>query len=153
MRSIHGLQTIALFEASKGVLVLLAGFGIFELFHRDAQRVANELVREFHLNPASHYPRIFIHLAEQATPSRLLILAAGAAAYAALRLIEAYGLWHERAWAKWLALISGGIYVPLEVWDLFKAVTWPRVLLFAINLGIVVYLLRTRRKHSREGAP
>jgi uncharacterized membrane protein (DUF2068 family) len=150
MRAFSGLRTVAVFEAAKGALVLLAGFGLFDLFHRDAQHAAEQLVRQFHLNPASHYPRIFLHLAGQATPPRLLMLAAGALAYAAARLVEAYGLWRGRTWAKWFALVNTGIYLPLEVWDLGKGLTWPRVLLFTVNLGIVACVARTLQNHERE---
>jgi uncharacterized membrane protein (DUF2068 family) len=106
-----GLRTVALFEAAKGALVLLAGFGVFALIHRDAQHAADQLVRHFHLNPAHRFPRIFLHLAGQATPAHLWLLAAGGLCYALLRFIEAYGLWHGRPWAEWLAVISSGIYL------------------------------------------
>jgi uncharacterized membrane protein (DUF2068 family) len=153
MRSFRGLQTVALFEAAKGALVLLAGFGFFALLHHDAQHVADRLVRQFHLNPANHHPRIFLRLAEQATPSHLWLLAAGALCYALVRFIEAYGLWRERAWAEWLAIVSSGIYLPIEVWELLKGITWPRVVLFVVNLAIVAYLAWTlARCHRAHGA-
>jgi hypothetical protein len=38
----------------------------------------DELVRHFHLNPASRYPRIFLDLAREATPPQLWLLAGGA---------------------------------------------------------------------------
>ena len=67
----------------------------------------------------------------------LVLLAAGALAYATVRFVEAYGLWRERVWAEWFAVASSGIYLPIEVWELAKGITWPRVLLFAVNLAIV----------------
>lgn len=152
MRVLNGVKTVALFEAAKGGLVLLAGCGSFALLHHDAQHAAERLVRHFHLDPASHHPRIFLHLAEQATPAHLWLLAAGAFLYAILRFAEAYGLWLERLWAEWLAIVSGGIYLPIEVWELWKGITWPRVVLFTVNLSIVVYLgwrfAHARRIHS-----
>ena len=36
------LGLIALFEAAKGALILLAGFGLLELVHRDLQHVADD---------------------------------------------------------------------------------------------------------------
>ena len=36
-------------------------------------------------------------------------------AYAAARLAEAGGLWHGRNWARWLGLVSAGLYVPFEL--------------------------------------
>ena len=60
MRSTAASRTIALLEGGKGLLVLLAGVGLLGLIHHDVQAVAEVLVREAHLNPASHIPRIFI---------------------------------------------------------------------------------------------
>ena len=154
MHASAGLRTVALFEAAKGALVLLAGFGVFALFHHDAQHAAEQLVRHFHLNLASRYPRIFLHLADEATPPHLYALAAAALGYATVRFVEAYGLWRERAWAEWFALVSSGIYLPIEMWELAKGITWPRATLFAVNLVIVAYLARTlafrRRVHDAD---
>ncbi len=57
MTSSSGIRIVAAFEAAKGVLVLLVGFGLLALVHHDAQAMAEQLVERFHLNPASRYPR------------------------------------------------------------------------------------------------
>src|ERR1700724_233303 len=95
----RALRLIAVFEASKGVLVLSAGLGLLSLLHQDLQATAERLVRQSHLNPARHYPRIFIEAAAHMNDSRLRSLAALAFLYAAGRLIEAYGWWHLRGCA------------------------------------------------------
>src|SRR5215471_21835247 len=110
-----GLKAAALFEALKGVLVILAGVGLLAFVHRDAQAFAERLVVHLHLNPARHYPRVFIEAAGRLTDSNLWLLAAGAFAYSTLRFAEAYGLWRARSWAEWIGIVSGGIYLPLEV--------------------------------------
>ena len=58
-----GVRGIAIVEATKGLLVLLVGFGLLSLAHRDVEQFAAEPVRHAHLNPASHYPHIFIETA------------------------------------------------------------------------------------------
>src|SRR5688572_5694003 len=93
-----GLHAIALFEAAKGMLVLLAGFGLIAVIPENSEDVAARWVRHLHLNPASHYPRIFIDAASKVSDAQLWWLAAAAFGYAAFRLIEAYGLWQERSW-------------------------------------------------------
>jgi hypothetical protein len=57
-----GLKGIALFEAAKGALVILAGVGLMALLHHDAQEIAETIIRRIHINPASHYPTIFLSL-------------------------------------------------------------------------------------------
>jgi uncharacterized membrane protein (DUF2068 family) len=143
MRAFAGLRVVAFFEAAKGLLVLLAGFGLLQLLHRDAQHIAEELLQHFHLNPAHRHTRIFLHLVQDVTSPHLLLLAAGAFAYAAVRFLEAYGLWRERRWAEWVAVLSSGIYLPIEIWELTRTRAWPVVSLFLLNVLIVVYLART----------
>ena len=140
-----GLRAIAGFEASKGLLVLLVGIGLLRLIHHDVQEAAEELVRHFHLSPSAHYPRIFLELAAKLTDAWLWMLAAGSLVYAALRLLEAYGLWHDRRWAKWLGAASGAIYAPFEAVGLFEKVTPLRIAALVLNLLIVAYLLGSLR--------
>jgi uncharacterized membrane protein (DUF2068 family) len=142
------VRSVALFEAAKGVLVLISGLGLATLLHQGFEETAEQLVRHLHLNPARHYPQIFIQAAAHLNNMHLWALALGAGSYSALRLAEAYGLWKERAWAEWLAAVSGGVYVPFEIYELFRGVTPLRLTTFIVNLAIVavmVYALRRRR--------
>src|SRR3984893_15836726 len=152
----RGLRVIAVFEALKGVLVLSAGLGLLSLVHHDLQAAAERLVRHSHLNPAHHYPRIFIEAASHTDDSRLRSLAALAFLYAAVRLIEAYGLWRVRVWAEWFAIIAGSLFLPVEVYEMFRRATWMRGVVFLTNLFIVAYLVyvlrSTRRVHALRRA-
>ena len=147
MRSVQGaagVRAVAVFEAAKGLLVLVAGFGLLSLVHRDAQHAAETIVRHLHLNPARHYPRVFIQATGGVGSSRLLLLAGGAFAYSLVRFIEAYGLWRLRPWAEWLAIVSGGLYLPVEVYELFRHPTPLKGGILVGNLAIVAYLLYVR---------
>ena len=145
-----GLRLVAAFEALKGVLVLAAGFGLLSLVHHDLQRIAERLVRHSHLDPARHYPRIFIEAASHTDDSRLRNLAALAFLYAAVRFVEAYGLWHMRVWAEWFAIIAGSLFLPVEIYELFHRATWMRGAVFLTNLLIVAYLVYVRLWSRRE---
>ena len=59
-----GIRVVALFEAAKGAVVVMAGLGLLALIHRDAQAVAEEIVRHLHLNPVKHLPHIFLDAAD-----------------------------------------------------------------------------------------
>jgi len=151
-----GLRIVSLFEAAKGVLVLLTGFGLLAYIHKDLHLAAERLVRHFHLNPASRYPRIFLDLAGHVTDAQLWLMALSALAYALVRFIEAYGLWHERKWAEWFGLFAGGLYVPIELYEIAHGVTWPKTALLVVNVSIVGYLsfivsqARQERKHTEK---
>jgi uncharacterized membrane protein (DUF2068 family) len=147
---LHGtVRAVALLEAAKGTLVILAGFGALSLVHRDVQRFAGRLVAHLHLNPAKHYPQIFLDAAAHLTDARLWMLAAFGATYGLVRLVEAYGLWLGRRWAEWLAAVSGAIYVPFEIYEMFHRVTWISLGALVVNLlvvGLMIHALFRRRE-------
>ncbi|MEO7599788.1 MAG: DUF2127 domain-containing protein [Opitutus sp.] len=148
-----GVRAIAIFEAAKGALVLLAGLGLLSLIHRDVEALAERLVRQSHLNPASHYPQIFVEAASRVTDAHLWMLAGAAFLYAVVRGVEAYGLWLERRWAEWFALIAGGFFIPVEIYELIHHASRIKLLVLATNLGIVAYmwyLLRHPAEQARE---
>lgn len=138
-----GVRSVAIFEGAKGGIVLVAGFGLLSLIHRDAQAVAESVIRHLHLNPAHHYPEIFIHAASR-MDGRMGLLATGAFAYALFRLVEAYGLWHERPWAEWLAIVSAGLHLPVEVYELWRHLSVIGALVTVGNAGLVAGLLHIR---------
>jgi uncharacterized membrane protein (DUF2068 family) len=143
------LRAIALFEGAKGAIVLLAGFGVLLLVHRDLQAAAERVVEHLHLNPASRYPQIFIDLAGRTTDSRLWLLAFGAAAYSSVRFVEAYGLWFARSWAECFAAAAGAIYMPFELYKIFHGSGWHAYAAFAANVvivGVMVYALVLKRR-------
>lgn len=140
----RGLQTIACLEALKGVLVLTVGFGLLSLVQQDLQAAAERLVRLSHLNPAHHYPKVFIEALANTNDARLRLLAALAFLYAGGRFVEAYGLWRMKVWAAWLAIASGAVYLPVEVFELIKHATFLKSSVLLINASIVSYLVYVR---------
>lgn len=147
------LRVVAVFELTKGLLVLAAGAGLLAFVHRDIRDVCEELLLHLHLNPASRIPGIFVALVERAASVDLWLLALGAALYAAVRIAEAYGLWCDREWAQWLGALSGALYVPFELYALSKGVTPLKVATLGLNLLVVAVLadaLRRRRIRSRR---
>jgi len=138
------LRLVAAFEAAKGLLVLGAAGAVFGFLHAGAQAAAEQLVLHFHLNPASHYPRIFLELASNLTDTRLLLLAAGALGYALIRFAEAYGLWRGKRWAWAFGLASAGLYVPVEIYELAGHFSWAGIAVLLTNGLILAALWRGR---------
>ena len=136
-----GLRIVALFEGAKGILVLLSGFGLLSLIHKDLHLAASQLLRHLNLNPASHYPVIFLDAANRVTDVQLWFMAAAALLYAAVRIIEAFGLWTQRPWAEWFGLLTGGMYIPVELYEVLRGASWPKVTVLVVNSAIVLDLL------------
>ncbi len=151
-KAIFGLRAIAMFEAAKGLLVLVAGSGLLFLVHRDLQDVADRIVGHFHLNPAGRESRILYRALTEATPGRLRLLAAAAVAYAVFRFAEAWGLWNAKRWAELLGVVTGLIYVPFEVASFLRHPRLVPVLAFIVNIGIVWILARHLRERPHVGS-
>lgn len=141
-----GLRTIAVFEGAKGALVLVAGFELLSFIHKDLHYAAIRLVEHLHFNPAKHYPRIFLDLTEHVTDSQLWAFAIAALTYSVVRFVEATGLWLGRKWAEWFGVLTGGMYIPIEIYEVTRAVSWPNVTLLAVNSAVVFYLIHALNK-------
>jgi uncharacterized membrane protein (DUF2068 family) len=148
----RGLHVVALFEGAKGLLILLVGFELLTYIHKDIHEAAMHLVKHLHLNPASHYPRIFLDLTEHIDDTKLQSLAMAASTYSVVRMIEAVGLWLKKTWAEWFAVLSGGIYIPIEIYEVIQRVTWPRVTVLIVNFCIVSYLLFVLLRDGKKEA-
>ncbi len=160
MKLTSGLRAVAIYEAAKGALVLIAGLGLLSFMHQDLQTFAEQLVAHLHLNPARGYPRIFIDAAAKVTDARLWLFAGFALIYAAVRWVEAVGLWLEKRWAEWFAVASGAIYVPAEVYEIAHGPNWTKIVLLVANVCIVAYLtyvlwrsMRNRMERPEEPVP
>lgn len=144
------LRPIALFEALKGAGGLIVGFLALGFMDRDNEVYAQQIIHHLHIDPTWRYAQWFIRLVAGASDSQIMAAAGFFAFYAAVRFAEAYGLWHERRWAEWLAALSGAVYIPIEVYELFHRLTWIRVSALAINLIVVAYMVwlltESRRK-------
>ncbi len=149
----RGLRAVALFEAFKGAIVLIAGFGLLSFIGRDAEQIAEQIVHRMHLNPANHYPQIFLEAAAKVNNTHLVLLAVFAMLYTTIRFVEAYGLWHERRWAEWFAALGGGIYVPIEIYEVIQRVTWVRVTFLTLNIAVVAYMVWLLTENQRRALP
>jgi uncharacterized membrane protein (DUF2068 family) len=143
------LRLIALFEAIKGIAAVCASLGLLSLSHHDIQAMAHALIDHFHLNPESYYPRVLLDQATLMGNANVTLVMALLWVYSGLRLSEAYGLWRNRAWAEWLAALSGGVYLPLEVSHLLQRSSWINVRVLALNIAVVSYMVvRMMRRRS-----
>jgi uncharacterized membrane protein (DUF2068 family) len=142
MRSSSPIRAVAVIEALKGCIALISGAGLLSLLHRDLFDLAVQFLVQAHLNPAAKYPSIFLAAAHNLTDTRLLLLALGAAAYSALRLLESYGLFHNRAWAEALAAGSSAIYVPIELYEVARNPSWISFGFLLLNLLILFIMVR-----------
>lgn len=151
---LQALRGVAVFEFAKGVAVLAAAFSLYWL---DPSDVADAFLNFLHISPDHHLARLLMGMADRLSNIAVWQVLVFAAAYSGLRFAEAYGLWKARAWAEWIALVSGALYLPLEIKALHHQVTLFHVAVLTVNVAIVmfmfylrIYLPRYEKQLARE---
>lgn len=155
-----GLRGVAIFEAAKGALALFLGVVLLTVRHKDMERIAGHALGVMHVNPDRRFYHDIMQAAGRVTTHGIWLFIFGVVVYAMVRFVEAGGLWREREWAEWFALLSGSMYLPWEIFELVRrrnAVTW---IIFILNVVIVLYLLwlrieveRLKRKTALAASP
>ena len=138
-RAHPGLRLIAIIEAIKGLLALTAASGLELIGPVPIKRWAEALIRDFHLDPQHGAVARF---ANAISPDAVHFAAAAVGAYGVIHLIEAWGLWRDKAWASWLGCIAASIYLPFDIYAIVKHPGWVSWAVLAINVLVVWVLAR-----------
>lgn len=133
------LRAVAVFEAAKGAAALLTAGGLGWLGAPQLQRLVEATAAR--LGAPLDGGRV-AWVERALSPGNLHLLLAVLAVYAAMRFVEAWGLWRARRWASWLGCIGAALYLPFEVAELWRHPGWLPALVLAINLAIVWVLGR-----------
>lgn len=136
------LRIVALVDVAKATAAVAIGVGLLGASGHALELGGASLLRLLEVDPGGAIARRFLGLL-QAADGEHGLLALGTGAYAALRLVEAWGLWRLRGWARWLGLVSAGIYVPFELYYLLRTPSWASAGVLAVNL-VVLWLLWPR---------
>ena len=134
-----GLRVIALIEGVKGVLALIAASGLAVIGPVPLKRWVHALIDEFQLDP-DHGAMAW--LSHTISPGSVHVAAAGVAAYGVLHVLEAWGLWRDRAWASWLGCLGAALYLPFDVYALVKHPGWVASIAVIVNVVVVAVLAR-----------
>jgi uncharacterized membrane protein (DUF2068 family) len=137
-----GLRTVAFVEALKGALALVGAYVLIVMIRRDVdfEEAAEHILFFFHISPNHHWSRQFLNAADKMSDASIAMIAGIAIAYATLRFLEGYGLWKQRVWAEWLAIISGCVYLPFEIYKLVRHPNELHWIVLGINILVVLYI-------------
>ncbi|HXP83745.1 MAG TPA: DUF2127 domain-containing protein [Bryobacteraceae bacterium] len=143
---------IALFKLFKGILLTVVALGTFRLVRPDLHATLARWAHAVHVDPAGRRANAVLAKVTNLTPKKLEELGLGELFYAGILLTEGIGLLLRRRWAEYFTIISTGVFIPLEIYELAERVSVPRLAVFAINVAIVWYLvarLRTTQAADR----
>ena len=149
---LQALRSVAALEFAKGVLVLAAAISLYWI---DPNDVADAFLNFLHVSPDHHFAHLFLDLADKLSNIRLWHILVGASCYSGLRFAESVGLWRARAWAEWIALVSGALYLPLEIRLIVRHVSIFHAGVLIVNIAIVLFMFYLRiyvPRHERQNS-
>jgi len=152
------LILIAAFKLAQALLFFAVGVGALRLLHTDVGDLAAQLVRPLlRHNPESRVVNFILDTAAIVDDRLLRRIGAVVFLYAGLDLIEGIGLYLEKAWAEYLTLAITASFLPFEIFEVVRKLTWIRSGLLIINALVLIYLLkvvivRGRERRTKGGA-
>lgn len=138
--NLYSIKAIALFDGGKGLLVLVGVSLFIFVYHLDAHALAETLINRFHLDPTSNYPHKLLMLSTTVSAGRLMMVCVCAYLYSAIKLSEAYGLWYEFQWGRTIGILSIGVLIPFEFYEVLNQYSRQKMLVLLINIAIVAIL-------------
>ena len=150
------LRVLAVERLLRTLLLILAVYGVLR-FKSARTSIQETLARDLpafrasgiHVDQLALVRELQHALATQ--PSRLTLVAVLLAGYAAIEAVEAVGLWLLARWGEYFATVATAVFLPLEVRELLKGVTFTRGGAFVINVLAVIYLLFAKRLFGLRG--
>jgi uncharacterized membrane protein (DUF2068 family) len=151
-----GLVLIAAYKFLLALFFIAIGVGAMRLLHKDIDDVLSRIATDLKFNPESRFVNFVLDKASLLNDPMLRRIGLAAFGYAAVGILEGIGLYLEKAWGEYLTLIITASFLPFEIHELMRKLTWVRVSLLVINVLVLLYLLKVvvdagKRKNSSRG--
>ena len=140
---------IAAYSYLRAVLVGLIGLGARHLLHKDVGDELPPLADHLHFNSEWQLISFILDKAELVHDPLLRRIGIIALFYSAISAVEGIGLYLEKIWAEYLTLAITASFLPWEIFEIFRRLTWIRVSLLAANLLVFFYLLQLAADRER----
>jgi uncharacterized membrane protein (DUF2068 family) len=144
-----GLILIAAYKIGQALLFIALGVGALRLLHKDIQDELTQLIDHLRFNPESKLINFILVQASIIDDHMLRRVSAVLFAYAGLGLIEGIGLYLEKVWAEYLTLLITASFLPFEIFEVIRRLTWIRAGLLLLNVLVFFYLLKVVTERVR----
>ena len=146
------LLLIASMKFVKAAFLIITGIAALELIDPAvgaqlihwAEEIQHHFSRDFMVKALTKIVRL--------GPENLRLVAIGTFLYAALFIVEGVGLWMDKTWAEWLAVLSTAALIPLELYEIALQLSATKVAVLIVNIFVLIYLVRRLRIKHRQRA-
>ena len=149
----RGLMAIAGLKFVNGIGLLAIGLGALHYLHGDIEKDFAHWMELLRADPHNRYLIWLVEKLSNVDERRLRQLSVGTFFYSALFMLEGTGLALAKRWAEYLTIVTTASLMPLELYELYVRLTWPRGVVLVVNIVVVAYLVmelkRTRKR--KEG--
>ncbi len=142
----RGLWLIAAFKLVKGLGLLVLGIGALKLLHKDVAAEVAKWIDILRVDPNNHYIQEALARLGMVDDRKLKALSIGTFFYSALYLTEGVGLSLRKRWAEYVTIISTASLLPLEIYEIAKHVSAPKIAVLLANIAVLVYLVMEVRR-------
>jgi uncharacterized membrane protein (DUF2068 family) len=146
------LLLIAIYKFLHALFFFAIGMGAHHLLHKNIADQIELFASHLRFNPESRLVIFLLRKASLINGRVLERISLVASCYATLTLIEGIGLYLEKAWGEFLTLAITASFLPWEIFEIFRRLTWIRVGLLTINILVFAYLLRLVLDRARNRA-
>ena len=145
------LILIAAYKLMQALLFVVIGVGALQLLHKDIGDLLTQLADHLRFNPESRFVNFVLDKASLLNDPLLRRNGVAAISYAALGMAEGIGLYLEKVWAEYLTLAITASFLPWEIFEVFRKLTYFRVSLLVVNALVLIYLLKLVTDRARNG--
>ncbi|HEY1902595.1 MAG TPA: DUF2127 domain-containing protein [Terracidiphilus sp.] len=144
------LLLIAAFKLSQALLFIAIGVGVRHLVHKDVGDELLRLAHHLHFNPESRFVDFILDRASIVNDKLLRRFSVALFAYAALGTAEGIGLYLEKLWGEYMTLGITASFLPWEIFEVFRRMSFIHLGLLVVNVMVFFYLLKVVTDRVKE---
>jgi uncharacterized membrane protein (DUF2068 family) len=149
-----GLVLIAVYKLLHALLFIAIGVGALRLVGKDVGDILSRIASDLRFNPEGRVVNILLERASILDDPMLRRIGFAAFCYAAIGIAEGIGLYLEQAWAEYLTLLITASFLPIEIIEIMRRHTMPRIALLVVNVAVLLYLSKMvwERQHPPKAS-
>jgi uncharacterized membrane protein (DUF2068 family) len=150
------IVAIGIWKLLEAALFILLGIGALKLLHTDLVDMVTRFIVDLRFDTEGRFASLILEKVAMIDPHRLKQISLAIFAAAGLHLLEGIGLVLRKVWAEYVTLILTASFLPWEIFEIIRHVTWIKIVLTLLNIAVVVYLvfyvqMKTRQRRECEG--
>jgi uncharacterized membrane protein (DUF2068 family) len=147
------LPLIGVFKLLKAAGLFVVALGLHRLLRPDQAEILARWAHVVRVDPDNVLFHTLISKLTGLPHRRLAELSLGTFFYGALFATEGIGLLLKKKWAEYFATISTTVFLPLEIYELYKRASALKAIVLIANVAIVIYLIRILLDGRRAKSP